>query len=194
MNEQVAAAVTDHRRLVEDLGRQEDVLQQMAQAIIDAIEDGHRVYLLGNGGSAADAQHIAAELVGRFKRDRCPLPAVSLTTDSSNLLSIGNDYGFGHVFTRQVEGLVRAGDVVWALSTSGNSPNVVEAVHAARSLEACVIGFSGKTGGKLKPLCDHCLCVDHTSSDRIQEIHQIAYHVVCELIEQHFVSSPGNKR
>ncbi len=189
MKELAAGAMADHLRLIEDLNRQVGLLNNMARVIINAIEDDHRVYILGNGGSAADAQHIAAELVGRFKQERRPLPAVALTTDTSNLLSISNDYGFGHVFTRQVEGLVRPGDVVWALSTSGNSPNVVEAVQAARSLEACVIGFAGKTGGKLKAFCDYCLCVDHTTSDRIQEIHQLAYHLICELVEQHFVSA-----
>ncbi len=193
MTDPIAAAVADHRRLIEDLAKQEGLLGDIAATIIDAIEDGHGVYLIGNGGSAADAQHIAAEFVGRFKQDRRPLPAVALTTDTSNILSIGNDYGFSHVFTRQVEALVRAGDVVWALSTSGNSSNVVEAVRAARTLEACVIGFTGKSGGKLKALCDHCLCVDHTSSDRIQEIHQVAYHVICDLVERHFVSSDDKR-
>jgi D-sedoheptulose 7-phosphate isomerase len=186
-------AIADHRRLIDDLSRQVDLLNDIARVIINAIEDDHRIYIFGNGGSAADAQHIAAELVGRFKQERRPLPAVALTTDSSNLLSIGNDYGFGHVFTRQVEGLVRPGDVVWALSTSGNSPNVVEAVQAARTLEACVIGFAGHTGGKLRTSCDYCLCVDHASSDRIQEIHQIAYHLICELVESHFAAAPQDR-
>jgi len=111
---------------------------------------------------------------------------VAQTTDTSSILSISNDYGFGHVFARQVEALVRAGDLVWALSTSGDSPNVIEATHVARAAGAIVIGFTGRTGGKLKPLCDLCLCVDNESSDRIQEIHQLAYHMVCDLIEQRF--------
>jgi len=111
---------------------------------------------------------------------------VAQTTDTSSILSISNDYGFGHVFARQVEALVRAGDLVWALSTSGDSPNVIEATHGARAAGAIVIGFTGRTGGKLKPLCDLCLCVDNESSDRIQEIHQLAYHMVCDLIEQRF--------
>lgn len=176
----------DHLRLARELREHLALLRQMAQAIVAAFEAEHRVYLLGNGGSAADAQHIAAELVGRFKRDRRALPAVSLTTDSSNLLAISNDLGFAHVFARQVEALVRGGDVVWALSTSGESPNVVEALQVARGRLACTIGFTGRTGGKLKPLCDHCLCVDHTASERIQEIHQVAYHLVCDAVESHF--------
>lgn len=187
MSDLFIEGLADHERLIGDLRGQVDLLERMAQTIVTAIEAGSRVYIFGNGGSAADAQHIAAELLGRFKRERQALPAIALTTDSSSLLAISNDYGFSHVFTRQVEGLVRAGDVVWALSTSGNSPNVVEAVQAARLLKAMVIGFTGR-GGKLKPLCDLCLCVDHTASARIQEIHQIAYHLICDEVERHFAA------
>ena len=176
----------EHSRLLEHARGQIDVLRRMAQAIITAIEDGHRIYLVGNGGSAADAQHIAAELVGRFRMERRGLPAIALTTDTSGLLSISNDYGFGHVFTRQVEALVQPGDVFWALSTSGNSPNIIEAAHVAKAREAFVIGFTGRSGGKLHPLCDLCFQVDHEISDRIQEIHQLAYHLVCQVVETHF--------
>lgn len=139
--------------------------------------------MLGNGGSAADAQHIAAELLGRFKRDRRALPALALTTDSSTLTAIANDVGYERVFARQIEGLVCKGDVVWALSTSGNSPNVVAALHAARAQGATTIGFTGQTGGSMAASCDLVLRVPHASSDRIQEAHQIAYHYVCERIE-----------
>jgi len=183
---QMQEILAEHARLVDHLRGQLDVVQAIGNAIIHSIESDGRVYLLGNGGSAADAQHIAAEFVGRFRRERRALPAVALTTDTSTLLSVGNDYGFNHMFTRQVEALVGPGDILWALSTSGNSPNVIEAVHVAQSLEAIVIGFTGRTGGKLKPLCDFCLTVDHDSSDRIQEIHQIAYHMVCEKVENYF--------
>jgi D-sedoheptulose 7-phosphate isomerase len=175
--------LAEHDRLVGHLRTQFGTIQAISNAIIHAIEGDNRVYLMGNGGSAADAQHIAAELLGRFRKDRKALPAIALTTDTSTLLSIGNDYGFGHVFRRQVEGLVAAGDIVWALSTSGNSSNVIEAAQVARSLGAIVIGFTGRTGGKLKALCDHCLCVDSDMSDRIQEIHQIAYHMICGKVE-----------
>jgi D-sedoheptulose 7-phosphate isomerase len=189
MNPEIDKGLADAARLVEWLRGQTEVLERIARAIVTAIESGNRVYTLGNGGSAADAQHIAAELVGRFRRERRALPAVAMTTDTSTLLSIGNDYGFGHVFTRQVEALVGAGDIVWALSTSGNSANVVEAVHVAQGREAVVIGFTGRSGGKLRPLCDHCLCVDHDQSDRIQEIHQIAYHLICQMVEDAFTQS-----
>ncbi|NLX13841.1 MAG: SIS domain-containing protein [Phycisphaerales bacterium] len=171
--------------MLDGVREQLGILADISRAIITAVEDNGRIFIFGNGGSAADAQHIAAELVGRYKRERRGLPATALTTDSSNLLSIGNDYGFGHIFTRQVEALVRAGDVVWALSTSGNSPNVIEAVHVARALQAIVIGFTGASGGKLKPLCDYCLCVPHQDSDRVQEMHQLAYHLICDAVERH---------
>lgn len=186
MKELYHQALSEHEMLLGDLRAQTKPLGRMAQAIIHALMNERRVYIFGNGGSAADAQHIAAELVGRLKRERRALPAVALTTDSSNLLAISNDYGFQHVFTRQVEALVRAGDIVWALSTSGNSANIIEAVNAARAQEAVILGFTGR-GGKLKPLCDHCLCVNHASSDRIQEIHQIAYHLICDEVERHFM-------
>ena len=187
MTDSFTASLDDHARLTEWLRGQVPLLRDISAALIAALEADRRVYLLGNGGSAADAQHIAAELVGRFKRERRALPVIALTTDTSKLLAIGNDYGFGHVFARQVEALVRPGDIVWALSTSGNSANVIEAVKVARALPGCVIiGFTGASGGHLKPLCDHCLCIDHYVSDRIQEMHQLAYHMICDLLERHF--------
>lgn len=185
MKELFEAGIADHARIIEGIREQLGVLEEISQALIAAIQNDGRIFIFGNGGSAADAQHIAAELVGRYKRERRGLPAMALTTDTSNLLSIGNDYGFGHIFTRQVEALVRPGDVVWALSTSGNSPNVIEAVHVARALQAVIIGFTGESGGKLKSLCDFCLCVPHQDSDRIQEMHQLAYHLVCDAVERH---------
>lgn len=186
MNQKILADLDEHIRLTEQLRHQVPLLRAIAHALIDAIEQSHRIYLVGNGGSAADAQHIAAELVGRFKQNRRALPAVALTTDTSNLLAIGNDFGFESTFARQVQALVRAGDVLWALSTSGTSPNVVNAVQAARERDAVVIVFTGRTGGDLKGLSDHCLCIDNDASDRIQEMHEIAYHLICEIVEHHF--------
>ena len=189
MSDDVRAAIEDHVRLAGRVRDQADLIGAIAGAIITAFENGRVLYLLGNGGSAADAQHVAAEMVGRFKRNRRALPAVALTTDTSNLTAIGNDFSFDQVFSRQVEALVRPGDVVWASSTSGNSPNVIEAARAARTAEACVIGFTGRTGGRLEPLCDHCFGVDHEVSDRIQEIHQLAYHIICDRVEAHFTDA-----
>jgi D-sedoheptulose 7-phosphate isomerase len=166
------------------------LLNEIADVLIACFEAGGRLYLLGNGGSAADAQHIAAELVGRFKLDRTPLPAIALTTDSSNLTAIANDLGAEQVFSRQVEALVRAGDVVWALSVSGTSPNVIAAVQAARALDATVIGFTSRRGDTLAEYCAHCLRVDHSESDRVQETHMLAYHLICERVERHFHQTP----
>jgi D-sedoheptulose 7-phosphate isomerase len=179
----------DHLSAINKLKGCASLLEQAFRLIVETFRAGRRVYVLGNGGSAADAQHIAAELVGRLKRHDSPaLPAIALSTDTSALTAISNDYGFEEVFARQVEALVREGDVVWALSVSGRSPNVIKAVKAAKQQAAKVIGFTGKEGGELQALCDICLMAEHTDSDRVQEVHQLAYHIVCGLIEDEFVS------
>lgn len=177
------STLQDHLTAAAAMRDQAAVLDGIADAIIAAIRNGKRVYVLGNGGSAADAQHIAAELLGRFRTDRAALPAMALTTDSSVLTAISNDLGYGRVFVRQVEGLVQAGDVVWALSTSGSSPNVLEAVRAAAARGAVTIAFTGAGGHRLAECCAHKLLVPHRSSERIQECHQIAYHYVCGRVE-----------
>lgn len=184
MKKILAASLADHRRCLDALEQQAALLGTIADVTYRALAGGHRVYLAGNGGSAADAQHIAAELIGRFHLERRALPAVALTTDTSVLTALTNDYGYERTFARQVEGLVQVGDVVWLLSTSGSSLNVLAAAEAARKIGATVIGFTGAGGGRLKPLCDYCLTVPHTASDRIQEIHQLAYHMLCDRIEQ----------
>lgn len=189
MNDVFAQGIREHMQVIEWLKDNQAVLHRIAGLLIGTLSSGRRVYLAGNGGSAADAQHIAAELVGRFKHPRQALPAIAMTTDTSVLLSIGNDFGFEEVFARQVEALVNPGDVFWALSTSGNSPNVVAATKVARSKQARIIGFTGRGGGQLKALCDECLCADHVSSDRIQETHALAYHLLCEAIDLHFASA-----
>jgi D-sedoheptulose 7-phosphate isomerase len=140
--------------------------------------------LFGNGGSAADAQHIAAEFVGRFIPDRVPLPALSLATDTSALTALGNDYGYNTVFSRQVEALGNAGDVAIGISTSGNSPNVLEAVDAARKKGLFTIGFTGSDGGKMKGRTDVLFCVPTRMTPRIQETHITLGHVLCELIDR----------
>lgn len=159
------------------------VLDRIAEAIIACLRAGKRVYVFGNGGSAADAQHIAAELLGHYRLERGALPAVALTTDASILTAVSNDLGFEHVFARQLEGLADAGDVAWALSTSGNSPNVLAGVRVATERGAITIGFTGRTGGQLAELCAHVLHVPHDDADRIQEAHVLAYHYVCERVE-----------
>lgn len=173
----------EHQQVIAALADQGLVLDSIAAVIAECLRSGRRAYTLGNGGSAADAQHIACELLGRFKRERAALPALALSTDTSTLTAIANDLGYERVFARQIEGLVQPGDVVWALSTSGDSPNVLEAVRAAAARGATVIGFTGQSGGKLADLCAHVFRAPHTSSDRIQEAHGLAYHYICEQVE-----------
>ncbi len=175
--------VREHSDMIAALAAQGPVLDGMIAAIIKCVRAGGRVYTLGNGGSAADAQHIAAELLGRFKCERVALPALALTTDSSTLTAIGNDLGYERIFARQLEGLVRPGDVVWGLSTSGNSANVVAACKLAGQQGALVIGFTGQGGGAMAAHCAHVFRAPHTSSDRIQEAHALGYHYICERVE-----------
>ena len=187
MGTHIEKQIAAHLQAVEVLKASASLLEQAVRLSVDTFKAGRRVYVLGNGGSAADAQHIAAELVGRLKRhDKPPLPAIALSTDTSALTAISNDYGFEEVFARQVEALVREGDVVWVLSVSGSSPNIIKAVKAAKRQAAKVIGFTGKEGTELRVLCDICLMAEHTDSDRVQEVHQLAYHIVCGLIENEF--------
>lgn len=179
-------SIDEHLRAVEALKSELATLQRVAERIIEIIRGDGTVYVLGNGGSAADAQHIAAELQGRFKRDRRALPAVALTTDSSTLTAVANDLGADNIFARQVEALVRARDCLWVLSVSGTSANVVAAVELAHRRGACVVGFTGRSGGRLIESCDLLLRADNTASDRVQEIHELAYHLVCEMVEEAF--------
>lgn len=161
-----------------------DVIRKIADTLITAFKNGHRLYLIGNGGSAADAQHIAGELIGRFKMNRRPLPAVALTTDTSVITALANDFGYDTCFARQVEALSGAGDVVLALSTSGNSKGILHAVQIARDRGAITIGFTGEDGGLLKDAVDICLKIPSDNTPRIQECHITVGHVLCSLIEK----------
>lgn len=163
------------------------VIAQIAGLVIKTLKRGNKIILLGNGGSAADAQHIAAELVGHFNRhNRRPLPAIALTTNTSMITAIGNDYGFEQVFTRQLTALAKNGDLVIAISTSGNSPNVLEAVKTARKLGAKTIGFTGLNGGRLKKLVHIAFCAPSKITPRIQECHITVGHIICELVDRSF--------
>ncbi|UCG46168.1 MAG: SIS domain-containing protein [Phycisphaerales bacterium] len=182
---QIAQAVESHNAMVAALSESgAETIAAVADAITAAIRRNGAVYLCGNGGSAADAQHIAGELVGRFRRQRKPIPAVALSTDTSVITSIANDYSYEDVFARQVEAFVRKGDILWAFSTSGASPNVVAAARLAKERGAFVLTFTGKTGSTLERIADICLCADSESTARSQEIHQLAYHIICDLVEQ----------
>jgi len=163
-----------------------------AARLLDAtLAGGGRIYVCGNGGSAADAQHIAGELVGRYLRDRRALPCTALNADTAILTCLGNDYDFDRVYARQAEAFVTAGDVLWVLSTSGNSPNILAAVEVARDRGASVLGFTGGDGGKVGTLADVCFVAPATGSFAIQQLHQVAYHVLCELVEAAAVEREG---
>ena len=164
------------------------LIADAARLIISSMRNGGKLIVFGNGGSAADAQHLSAELVGRYRQDRKAFPAIALTTDSSALTSISNDYGFDSIFSRQLEGLGTPGDVVVAISTSGNSPNVLQAVATAKKLGIASIGLTGKSGGKLRGSVDVCLSVPSDSTPRIQEAHGLVIHILSGLIENAFTS------
>ena len=161
-----------------------DKMIEAAECILHAMQTGHKVLIAGNGGSAADAQHMAAELVVRFEKDREGLPAMALTTDSSILSAGGNDYGFDAVYERQIQALGFVGDIFIAISTSGNSENIIRAARMAGNRKMKVIGMTGQTGGRMKQLCDIMLCVPHDRTARIQEIHEHTIHTLCQLIEE----------
>jgi len=186
MEKIIQQAIERHRAALAQLaGGETETLRQMAEMLIRCIETGGCIYLCGNGGSAADAQHIAAELVGRFARERKPLPAMALTADTSLLTSVANDYGFEQVFARQVQALVKKGDILWALSTSGSSKNVLEAAKLARKIGAEIISFTGKKDSPLEKYSDLCLCIEGPTAT-VQEIGQLAYHIICDIVEQRF--------
>jgi D-sedoheptulose 7-phosphate isomerase len=173
-----------------------ELIVQSAQILADCIHSGGKILILGNGGSAADAQHMAAELIGRMMMDRRPLPAIALTTDSSNLTAVANDFGYEHVFTKQVEALAKPEDVIIAISTSGKSLSVVAAAQLARQLGCKVIGLTGGAGGPLKDHCTVCLCVtEGMNSSRIQESHIFAIHSMVDLLDRFFLEAikPSNK-
>jgi D-sedoheptulose 7-phosphate isomerase len=161
-----------------------DVARKIAGLIADALRGGHKLLLVGNGGSAADAQHIAAEIIGRYKKDRPAYAAIALTTDTSALTAISNDYGFEQVFARQVEGLGRRGDVLLALSTSGRSPNILAALKTARQQGLVTVGFTGAKGTGLAGSCDHLLVAPSEDTPVIQQIHLAFAHGICDVIEQ----------
>ncbi|MBN2591350.1 MAG: SIS domain-containing protein [Sedimentisphaerales bacterium] len=161
---------------------------EISHIIIKSLENNGTVYVCGNGGSAADAQHIASEFVGRFRRNRKALAAVALSTDTSILTSVANDYSFEDIFSRQVQALVEKGDILWAFSTSGTSANVIAAVKLAKEIGATVIGFTGKKNSELENISDICLCADSQLTAQSQEIHQLAYHIICDLVEKHFAN------
>jgi D-sedoheptulose 7-phosphate isomerase len=176
-----ASIAVKHRLLKSDEAVQN--IARISEVLLNALENGNKLLLFGNGGSAGDAQHIAAEFVGRFAFDRPALPALALSVNSSAVTAIGNDYGFDLVFARQIEALGRAGDVAIGISTSGNSPNIIHGCSAARKIGMHTAAFTGCTGGKLKEAVDYCVCVPSNETPRIQECHILVGHIIAGLVE-----------
>jgi D-sedoheptulose 7-phosphate isomerase len=166
-------------------------IETVTQRAVETLRGGRTILLAGNGGSAADAQHIAAELVGRFAYDRPGLAAIALTTDTSALTAIANDHGFDRVFARQVEALGRPGDMLIAISTSGRSPNVIAALQAARARGIATVGLTGQHPGPMAPWCDHVLAMPSPETPRVQEAHILVGHIICSLIEHHLHPRDG---
>ena len=193
MNEQIKTSIVEaletHKRMTAEFeSRGLQTIAAIARMITEVVQQGGTLYLCGNGGSAADAQHIAGEFVGRFCRERKALPAVAFSTDTSVLTCIANDYAYDRVFARQAEALVRKGDVLWAFSTSGTSPNVVAAAQVARDIGARVIAFTGRVDSELERIADICFCAEDESTARSQEMHQLAYHIICDLVERNLIN------
>ncbi|MBU6333874.1 MAG: SIS domain-containing protein [Chloroflexi bacterium] len=182
----IARSLAESHATLMQVAQQADAVAAVAAPILATLAGGGKLLLCGNGGSAADAQHVAAELVVRFRRERRALPAIALTTDTSQLTAIGNDYDFTRLFARQVEALARPGDLLVAISTSGNSPNVLAAVATARQLGVATLGFSGTPGGALARSADCCYLAPSAVTARIQEAHIVVWHAICECIDAHF--------
>lgn len=165
----------------------------IARTLADALKAGNKLLLIGNGGSAADAQHIAAEIVGRYKQERPGWAAIALTTDTSALTAIANDYGFEQVFARQVQGLARRGDVLFALTTSGRSPNILAALRMARDLGVTTVGFTGAKGESLRASCDHLFVAPSDDTPVIQQVHMMAMHAICDEAEHALIGAAKAK-
>lgn len=186
MQDYITQSIIEGIKLKEDIlnnSRMLTDIETVGNLMVQTLQQGHKVLLCGNGGSAADAQHIAAELVGRFVTDREGLPAIAMTTDTSILTAVSNDYGFSHIFERQTAALGAKGDILIGLSTSGNSPNVEYALQKARSMGITTVGFLGRDGGKCKDLCDYSFIIPHPESARIQEVHITIGHILCGIVD-----------
>ena len=185
----IIESIESHQKITKEfLSSGVEKIVSISDTIIKSLENKGTVYVCGNGGSAADAQHISSELVGRFRRNRKALSAVALTTDTSILTSVANDYTFDNIFTRQVEALVKEGDILWEVSTSGTSGNIIASAKLAKEIGAIVISFTGISNSELENISDICLCAGSKTTARSQEIHQLAYHIICDLVEKHFAN------
>jgi len=179
--------IKDHLNACEELINQEKLIHEIATTCYDIVKKGRTIFICGNGGSAADSSHIAAEMVGKFSKKRRALSAISLTENNANLTSIGNDYGFEYIFSRQIEGLAKKGDLLLALSTSGNSKNIIKAINTASKMNMSTIGMTGLDGGLMnEQSCDYLLKVNSNDTARIQEMHLLTCHIICQYIDNNF--------
>jgi len=183
MNEIIKKSLQTHNEALGLLEKNITAIEEIASLLISTLKNKGKILFMGNGGSAADAQHLAAEFVGRFKKNRAPLSAIALSTDTSILTAVGNDFGFEEVFTRQIEALGKAGDAAVGISASGNSKNIIAAIKKAKQLGIKTIGFTGKKEGELNKITDIALSVSSSDTARIQEMHILAGHIICEIVE-----------
>lgn len=186
MENTIKSSLAKHKEALILLENQSSTIGEIASLFIKSLEAGGKIIFIGNGGSAADAQHLAAELVGRFKKNRKPLSAISLTTDTSILTAVGNDFGFDAIFTRQVEALAKKEDIIVGISTSGKSKNIAKALEMAKTMGLKSVGFLGKDGGDIKGLVDIDLTISLDNTPSIQEMHILAGHTICEIVDNHF--------
>jgi D-sedoheptulose 7-phosphate isomerase len=186
-------SIKEHLKTIQALEQTIPQLQRIAEKMSRCLLDGHKILWCGNGGSAADSQHMAAELVGRFLKERRALPSIALTTNTSILTAIGNDYGYDRVFERQIEALCAPGDVVIGISTSGNSKNVCNALNAAKKIGAFTVAFGGQNGGTMAEIADETLRIPSTATPRIQEGHTLCAHMICDYVEQYICQANADQ-
>jgi D-sedoheptulose 7-phosphate isomerase len=184
INDEIIKTITESSNLILNSKNLSEKIEKAVNEIIKCFSTQNKIVIFGNGGSAADAQHIVAEFIGRFQKERKSLPAIALTTDSSIITSLANDYSYDIVFSRQCESLVLKGDVVLGISTSGNSKNVVEGIKTAKRIGAVTIGLLGGDGGTINNIVDIPIVVESTNTARIQEVHRVIYHIICGIVER----------
>lgn len=187
MDEIIRDSIAKHKEALEFLEGNSKIIKEIASLFISTLKNKGKIIFMGNGGSAADAQHLVAELVGRFKKDRIPLAAIALSVNTSVLTAVGNDFGFENVFVRQIESLAKVTDLVIGISTSGRSKNIIKAMEKAKQLGIKTIGFLGKEGGELAKIVDLSLTVPIFDTPRIQEMHLLVGHIICEIVEKYFI-------
>ena len=187
MQKKIKKFLEESAKFADKISKDQELIESIAlaaQEVINALSGGGKLIVFGDGGSAADSQHFVGELIGRFRKERTPIPAIALTTNTSTLTAIANDYGFEETFSRQIKALAKKGDVVMGISTSGNSKNVLKAIEEANRLKIVTIGLSGESGGGLKALCKHAICVPSGDTPRVQEAHIKIIHIIAELVEE----------